>query len=166
VPEQPSPERQDQIANGNQDATNKQANSPVEIPVKNETPSPEVAANPTPQKASVFLIALTPGSQRGDGGGMKMVELPQSATMARFQLEIDTALAVYQRYLASLENRSGEKVSSANNLRAQTTARGKSVNWQIPARLLKAEDYYLRLSGQKADGQSEPVGKYSFRVLD
>lgn len=152
-------------SNQNQVDANKQANLPVETPVENRPQSPEIATNSTPRKTLIFSIVLTSGSVR-EGGGMKTVELPQNATAARLQLEIDPAASEYQRYSALLENRSGEKISSRNNLRALTTARGKIVTWEIPAKLLKAEDYYLKLRGQNAGGQSEAVAAYSFRVVE
>jgi hypothetical protein len=57
-------------------------------------------------------------------------------------------------------------VLTRNGLRARATARGKTLTLDVPARLLKRDDYYLRLSGQNSDRELEAAGAYSFRVIE
>ena len=124
---------------------------------------------PTPpaerQGPTLFTVALASGMVRG-GGEIKGVRLPGSASTVQFRLELDPASGDYRSYRAVLQTGSGREVTSRGGLRARATSRGKMVVWEIPAKLLGREDYYLRLSGESPEGQFESAGSYGFRVIE
>jgi hypothetical protein len=138
--------------------------TPVTSPVKNEQNPGTIAKNERP-KPSVLTIALASGLVRG-GGEMKRVKVPSDTTAVRLQVELEPGSNDYQSYRAVLQNGSGQEVSSKSGLRARANARGKTIVLELPARLIRRDDYYLRLSGQASDGEFESVGAYSFRVIE
>jgi anti-sigma factor RsiW len=131
----------------------KEGQNPPSIP-KEERPKP-----------AVLTIALASGLVRG-GGEMKRVKVPPETTSVRLQLELPSDSTDYQSYRAVLQNGSGQEVSSKGGLRARATAQGKTIILDVPAKLIKRDDYYLRLSGQTSGGAFESAGSYTFRVIE
>lgn len=131
----------------------KEGQNPPTIP-KDERPRP-----------SVLTIALASGLVRG-AGEMKRVKVPSETTAVRLQLELATDSTDYQSYRAVLQNGSGQEVTSKAGLLARTSAQGKIIILEIPAKLIKRDDYYLRLSGQTSGGALEAAGAYTFRVVE
>lgn len=130
-----------------------------------EGQEPGTIAKDERPKPSVLTIALASGLTRGDGG-MKRVKVPSDTTALRLQLELEPGANDYPSYTAVLQNGSGQEVSSKNGLRARATAHGKIIILEIPAKLIKRDDYYLKLSGQTSDGALEAAGRYTFRVIE
>lgn len=142
-------------ANANQTLSN-QAQQP-------HPPAPRLGTEKP--KPAAFAFTLSSGITR-DGGEMKRVKIPPGANRAQLRLELDPAAGDYQSYQAVLQTGAGQEILKTGRLRATTTAKGKIVVLEIPARLLKREDYLLQLSGRSAAGQVESVGTYAFRVLE
>jgi hypothetical protein len=151
--------------NVNQVENHNQADLPAEVPVTNRPQNSNAPTNSGQPKPSVFKVILASGLVRGDGGA-KRVKIPRSATTVRLEIEVDPAAGDYQNYSVVLQTASGEKILSRSGLRARAAPGGKIVIWEIPARLLKREDYYLKLSGRNAAGQFESAGAYDFRVIE
>jgi hypothetical protein len=97
---------------------------------------------------------------------MKRVKVPADTTAVRLQLALPSDSNDYQSYRAVLQDGSGQEVSSKSGLRARAAAQGKIIILDIPAKLIKRDDYYLRLSGQTSGGAFEPAGAYTFRVVE
>lgn len=172
------------VATGNGPATPTPAPQPGQITNQNEgeivtqktptLPTNNAQAVPTPipsptiesPKSSVVIVALAPGLTRGDGG-LRRVKVPPAAnSVVRLRLELDTGSDDYQSYKAVLQSASGQEVLNRSGLRARASARGKMITLDVPARLLKRDDYYLRLSGQNSEKEFESAGSYSFRVIE
>lgn len=160
------PQANDQPAANTRLADNGQANSNQGL--SNVTKQPQAPAS-TPKtekpKPAAFAFTLSSGVTR-DGGEMKRVEIPRGASRVQLRLELDATAEDYQSYEAVLQTGGGQEILTTSRLRASPTAKGKVVVLEIPARLLKREDYYLKLSGRNASGQVESVGAYAFRVLE
>jgi hypothetical protein len=154
-----------QTTDVNQVENHNQANLPAEIPVINRPQNSKAPTNSSQPKPSAFKIVLASGLVRGDGGA-KIEKVPRGTTTARLEIEVDPAAGDYQSYSVVLQTASGEKILSGSGLPARAASGGKTVVWEIPAKLLKREDYYLKLSGRNAAGQFEPAGAYSFRVIE
>jgi hypothetical protein len=140
-------------ANSNQGLANSTGQQPPPTP-KTEKP-----------KATAFAFTLSSGITRG-GGEMKRVEIPRDAERVQLRLELDAGADDYQSYQAVLQTGAEREILKTSRLGASATAKGKIVVLEVPATLLKREDYYLKLSGQNAAGQVESVGTYSFRVIE
>jgi hypothetical protein len=169
------------VATGNQPAAPTPAPQPSQIPNQNEgeivtqvTPTPPTnIAVPTPiptatnesPKSSVMIVALASGLTRGDGN-LRRVKVPPATSVVRLRLELDPRSDDYESYRAVLQSASGQELLNRDGLRAGVSARIKMVVLDVPARLLKRDDYYLRLSGQNSEKEFESAGSYSFRIIE
>ncbi len=137
-------------------------------PVNNNA-KPGLAPTPPPRnespKSVVVPVTLASGLVRGDGD-WKRVKVSPDISIVRLQLELDASSDNYQSYRAVLQSASGREVLTRSGLRAGGGARGKTITLDVPARLLKRDDYYLRLSGQNPEKEFEAAGSYSFRVIE
>lgn len=111
---------------------------------------------------AVLAVTLTPGATRGDGA-IEKVSIPARVETLRLHLRLPDA--EYVSYNATVKAVGGQEILSVDNLKAETTTEGTVVRVQLPTAKLKTEDYQLNLSGQRANGQPEKVGRYDFRVL-
>ena len=164
-PATPTPVPQpSQIANSNGDEIATQVTPTPAANNANVEPTPIPPARNEDPKSSVVSVVLASGLSRGDGG-FKRVKVSPGTSVVRLQLELDPASSDYQSYRAVLQSASGQDVLSRGGLRARATADGKKIMLDVPARLLKGDDYYLRLSGQNSEREFEAAGSYSFRVI-
>jgi hypothetical protein len=108
--------------------------------------------------ATFIALALTPGVVR-DSGEMKKVSLSPETREVRVRL--DLAAGGYSGYRAALRKADGREVWTARRLRA---VGAKYVQVNIPARLLKPDDYQILLSGVTSSGEVEELNSYYFRV--
>lgn len=165
---QPSPTdvAQTQPTNNTQPQINNQAHTTQGLPGKSEqTQTPELPSKTEKRDSSVYAIALMTGSTR-DVGETKRVKIPREAQSVELSIALDPGVDDYQSYQAVLQTSAGERIINKSGLQATETSAGKTISWTIPANLFKTEDYYLKLSGQNPDGQSESAGAYSFRVIE
>jgi hypothetical protein len=118
------------------------------------------ARTQTPRQgvAAFVALALTPGVVR-DSGELKKVSLSPDTREVRVRL--DLAAGGYSGYRAALRTADGREVWTARGLRA---AGAKYVQVNIPARLLKPDDYQILLSGVTSTGEVEELNSYYFRV--
>lgn len=139
------------------------------------TPGPDITTSPTPapkatpspvERSQTPLIAtavLMPGALR-DGGDMARVTLPKGGRdIVRLQLTLESNEA--GTYRAEVLTAEGQPVSIAGKLKASNTNGEAKVIFDVPARLLKAGDYQIKLSRRAAGGSIEGVGRYYFRAL-
>ena len=120
------------------------------------------AASTTPPPSTTLAFFLKPGLVR-DAGGINKVVLPAQARMAKMQLPLLTD-AQYASYQVVLKNEDGQELLSRKGLRATRLKSEKVVEVVLPARVLQEGDYQLELSGNVVAGETEPLGKYYFRV--
>lgn len=139
------------------------------------TPQPDTAqmpkptemteVTPTPPEPTVPVVVanavLLPGALRA-GGEMTRVAVPGGVRdLVRISLVLENPEpAVYQAEVTTAE---GQSVAVRSNLKPRANGHAK-VTFELPARLLQSGDYQVKLS-RKADGQTEPVGRYYFRAL-
>jgi hypothetical protein len=108
--------------------------------------------------AAFVALALTPGVER-DSGELKKASLSPDTREVRVRL--DLAAGGYSSYRAALRAADGREVWTARGLRAAGT---KYVQVNIPAKLLKPDDYQILLSGVTSTGEVEELNSYYFRV--
>jgi hypothetical protein len=169
--------------------TRNETTAPTPVAQQEQTPNPNnnevvVRATPSPvddggegtqntrpparderPKSSVMTVALASGLVR-EGGEIKRVKVRPETALVRLQLELDPTVNDYESYGAVLQSGSGQVVLSRKDLHAGATSRGKIITLEIPARLLKRDDYYLKLSGRNSAKEFEPAGTYGFRVIE
>jgi hypothetical protein len=106
---------------------------------------------------------LSSGLVRSVGTELERLRVPPDAKLVRLRLEIDAA--EYPTYRAALHLVSGEEIWSQNNL-TPTAIQGKqAVELTLPAELLPAGDYYVRLRGVSPPRDPVVLDRYDFRVL-
>ncbi len=66
----------------------------------------------------------------------------------------------YRNYSAAITTIEGASIWQTNNLKPS----GKTVTLQLAPTLLRGQDYIITLTGKTADGQTETIGEYYFRV--
>jgi hypothetical protein len=116
-----------------------------------------------PQPATLLLV---PGSVRG-ADGAHTLSIPRDAEQALVQIILEQDS--YRLYRAEVQKIGRQDVALWKDgaLESQATDSGeRAVELKIPARLLTAGDYKVRLSGVAAEGQKiEVVADYTFRVV-
>jgi hypothetical protein len=89
--------------------------------------------------------------------------LPHTTTQAAFRLDLESN--DFPRYQVTLINMRSEKVLwHSANLKAVTKGENSTVSANIPAKLLQPEIYQLDLAGVSANGESEFVSSYVFKI--
>ena len=111
------------------------------------------------QRVATFVaLALTPGVMR-DSGELKKVSL--SPDIREVRVRLDLAAGGHSSYRAALLTADEREVWTARGLRA---AGAKYVQVNIPARLIKPDDYRILLSGVTSAGEVDELDNYYFRV--
>ncbi len=120
--------------------------------------------NPTQtDPGQVFAVVLTPGLTRA-GGDQASFRIPSD--FATLQLQLTLPAAGYQSYRAELLTTERNSVWAGDGLQPDAASGNKFINLAIPARLIKRDDYQVKLSGRRGDGVDEDVTSYVFRVVD
>jgi hypothetical protein len=118
------------------------------------------AASPSSSLIASFL--LSPGLVRG-ASNRNAVQLTGDTALVRLLLELDSDS--HPRYRPVLETASGDEVWRARPLAARSSGNGSViVTLDLPSTLLTDGDYVLTLSGIAANGRSDDVADYAFRV--
>ena len=107
---------------------------------------------------------LSAGVVRSVGTELQRLRLQPDSKLVRLRLEIDAT--EYPTYRAAVHLASGEEIWSQNNLTATNIEGRQAVELTLPADLLSASDYYIRLSGIPPPPKDPQVlDRYDFRVL-
>ena len=114
------------------------------------------------QRPLSLAFSLYPGLVR-DLDGLKTVEIPGDIKLIELNLQIIEG-EKYDSYRAILQAIDGDEVAIQNRLTFKTRDGGEMATLAIPASLLLPGDYFIRLSGIRAPGSPENIGKYYFRV--
>ena len=115
--------------------------------------------NILPANNNVPAVTLLPFSLRENGALPRLTILPTAEVV---QLRVTTTANTYQSYNLEVSPIQGEQLVQFD-VQPQTT--GNTLILQLPARILKQDDYVVTLRGVKADGVIEDVGEYAFRVV-
>jgi hypothetical protein len=107
----------------------------------------------------VLLVSLSPNVTRSEAE-VKRIVIPQGVGTVRLQLE--RAVDGYESYSAKLLTDEGAEVFRTDALRAE---RDGAIVVALPAELLTAGDYRLKLDGSR-QGATEGAGTYYFSVAD
>jgi hypothetical protein len=121
---------------------------------------------PTSSPASGAVVAsfvLMP--QMRGAGQLVSISVPAQTTQVAMRLELEPD--DHPAYRVELLEQSGQKaVWRSNRLKATAQSDGaRALNVRFGAGLLRSQTYVLRVSGVAADGASEIVGDYPFRVV-
>jgi anti-sigma factor RsiW len=119
------------------------------------------AASRAPVVVGAWVSA---GLVRGAGGAVERVTIPPDCALVRLQLEPGTG--DYDSYRATLYDvATGNEILAQSRLTTTTIDGRDGVTLTLPANLLPAGDYYVRLSGLSPGKDPAPLNRYDFRVL-
>jgi hypothetical protein len=111
---------------------------------------------------AVTFVTLSPGLAR-EGGEVTKVKVGADSEEVQFRLRLEGD--EYKSYSAALLSAEGSTVLTGEGLSPEPSDGGKAVVFRAPTRTLPPGDYQLKLKGVNADGTSESVGSYPFRIL-
>lgn len=118
----------------------------------------------TSHSGKVLVATLTPGLVRGEGDQRTNVVIP--ADVESVQLNLELKADEYPSYRAELLTSDAGSLTLQEDLKSESVAGRKIINFTVPAKLLRRNDYRVRLSGRTAAGSYEPLSSYTFRVTD
>lgn len=142
--------------------TSPQGGPPADNAVRQNDPSQDKGSGQA-MPPSIITFVLTPGLVRGGEAKTLIVPRGTSALMLRLNSEAGS----YNSYRAVIETVDGRQVWSAASIKMRRpSGREGAISLPaLPAKVLRAGDYVLRLSGERPDGGFEGVADYSFRVV-
>jgi hypothetical protein len=121
-----------------------------------------VVKSPAPQLAAPVLAFVLAPIERS-GGDENRVAIPAGEYTIRLQLDLEDGKI--EGLSATVQTAEGVRVDQLNGLEAQTVGPGRrAVFVSLPASRLREGQYTVRLNHAAADGTTELVGGYSFRV--
>ena len=106
---------------------------------------------------------LSPGLVRTVGASLERVEIPPDAKLIYLRLDADDV--EYPAFRATLHGVGGEELLSQARLKPALIDGREAVTVTVPAALLEAGDYYIRLAGERPQQTDVPLDRYDFRVL-
>lgn len=105
-------------------------------------------------------VFLSPLTVRG-GGAQNTLQPPNDAVAHLWLLLVKDE---YQSYQVVFWKEDDAERFTLGGLRAEATPSGKAIPVRLPAGLLRPGTYVFTLNGVTADGLTEEVGEYDFRV--
>lgn len=114
-----------------------------------------------PRKESTVAVLLLPGQTR-EALEMPVVQIGRNVERVTLRLGLDSD--EHRTYTAVLEEPAGRVLQTQKGLRSVAARSGRIVVMNLPARLLPGGDYVVTLRASAANGQSEDVGEYAFRL--
>lgn len=119
------------------------------------SPAPQISTN-------VVTLVLTPGQVRDDLEQIKKIVLLPDTNAVRLQLEL--VETDYHNYRIDLMTSEGRTIWTKENLKPIRLGEQTFILIDVPAEVLKPNDYQVKVRGQLADGNIEDVARYAFRV--
>ena len=114
-----------------------------------------------PSEPKFSLFVLSPGLR---GGGPKVFTFPPGAQTVKLRVEFESD--DYPSYHAELRTQAGDRqVWSSGNLHARAGGKINIIDLGLSANLFQPQGYLLNLKGVTANGESEDIHSYQFRVL-
>jgi hypothetical protein len=120
---------------------------------------------PSNKPQSLFVATLSPGLTR-DVGETARISIPADRDTVRLQLQLELSANGYESYTAELMTLENSTLVSRDKLQPEVKDAQKVVSFDVPAEILNAGDYQVRLSGVGKSGTAESVGRYPFRVVN
>lgn len=117
---------------------------------------------PRREPRRILAVTLSPGLAR-EGGEVTKVKVGADSEEVQFRLRLEGD--EYRSYSAALLSAEGSTVLTDERLSPEPSDGGEAVIFRAPTRALPPGDYQLKLKGVNADGTSESVGSYPFRIL-
>lgn len=134
-------------------------------PLIPEQPDNIEGVKPGKQIVSIFLPMLP--SRGADGGGTEVLRMPPNARSFKLILSLDNIdLRDYKSYKVVLEKRDGTRILETGKVNLLTGHGQYNISVTLPARLFPGGEYYVELNGVPNSGDHEPIGAYSFRIVD
>ena len=113
--------------------------------------------------SSVVSVSLPPLLFRGTGESRTITITKETQTV---QLRLPDPSGGAYSFQATLKDREGAEVFSLQDLRVRQIEQHAVLVLQIPARMLKPQDYQLEISEKRADGTYEPPSTYPVHVVE
>jgi hypothetical protein len=130
-----------------------------------QQPTVNVPSNQNSKGPLPATLLLVPGSLRG-ADEAHTLSIPRDAEQALVQIVLEKDS--YRLYRAEVRKVQGQEVTlwKDDALESQATDSGeREIDLKIPAKLLTAGDYKVRLGGVTEDQKIEAVADYTFRVV-
>lgn len=112
----------------------------------------------------VLTILLTPSGQTRARGNEQRMIIPAGTDAVRLQLRLGTV--EFQNYSATVLTGDGAAVLTVEELKPEPSDSGLVLVVTMPAQHATPGEYQLKLNGANADGTSENVDSYRFRIVD
>lgn len=126
------------------------------------TPTPKPKETVAPSKPIVASFLLLP-SLRGNNR-IQSLSVAEKITDVAIQLKLEAD--DYPAYRVNLiDPSSGKILRRGDVIKSKSKGADKQLNVGFPAKLLKSRIYTLQISGVSADGESEIISDYPFRVV-
>ena len=109
--------------------------------------------------AAVRSVTLLPFSLRERGELPRLTITPATEVV---QLRVTTAANTYQNYRIEVLTIGGDQIVQ---FEVKPQPPGDTLILQLPARILKPNDYVVTVRGVNAQGVTDDVGEYAFRVV-
>lgn len=114
-----------------------------------------------PKQLTTASFVFEPQLRRNE---LQTISIPAQTDSAAMQLKLESD--DYAAYRVVLRNQANNQIIwRSGKLKTRKKGENKSLNISFPANLLKSQIYSLEVSGISADGTSEIIGDYSFRVV-
>jgi len=113
--------------------------------------------------SAVISLALTSGASRGLE---EVKKITPGAGTTLIELALEASADNYSGYQVTLQRAADESVELLiyKQLEAKTTGAGKNVIVRLPAAMLDADDYQIKLEGLSPQGETKIIGNYRFKV--
>ncbi len=112
---------------------------------------------------AVGVFTLAPGLARRVDQQRPLV-IPHGLSSVHLQLRLDRD--EYPQYAVSLETAEGSRIWQQQNLISLKSRKGQHlIALKVPSNLLQSRTYILTVTGATADGNSEEVAAYAFRIV-
>ena len=131
-----------------------------QLPAEQQRASERRAAQPSGPSIASFVLA----PQTRVAGQLETVSIPANAKYVSMRLELEPN--TYPAYrVALLDESAGQSLWRSGRLKARAQGGGKTLSISFGAGLLRPQIYLLRVTGISADGASETISDYRFRVV-
>ncbi|MGB9181580.1 MAG: hypothetical protein WCB68_20290 [Pyrinomonadaceae bacterium] len=131
--------------------------------------SPTRASHPVEETGAsrhVLAFLILKPTVRSSGETNTLTLMP-SHERVRLQIPLEDQNS-YQSYALELRTAGGVQVLSQPDMKARQSRSGRSIIWTINARNFihrDERDYTLKINGMTANGETETVGDYFFRII-
>ena len=118
-----------------------------------------------PGRGTIALVVLTAGRRSNENRPVPTLTLRQGVTVARLVVNVERIdPADYKRFRAVVQRQAGPEVWRSDSVQLRSRGNNARAVLNIPADKLTEGQYVGALDGITQDEQTEPVGRYVFRV--